>query len=375
MSRKREADTLTVDRKEFADALRSLKPIVKSAGNAILRGVLMRSVSRPDGEFLTISATNMGNTLSLEIARQGGPEDFLVLVDLGRLEGFASADWGEELSLTLGRGRAGRLEVEGRTTARFVVEPPENYPEPPTPPAERPGEVALPYVVVEEIGRARPFINTDAKVYGGWQKVLHLFEREGRVEVFAGSGHRAWWRQGLVESPGFAVGLTPETAALLVAQAGKAGFSVWSGERQDFFAGPGYLLSQTRPEHEGLPLGWLTDTGMQPEAWQEMPRLGVVLPVVEAVSLEAGERSPLLLTEDGDKMLASTKSDLVDREGVIPGRLPIYKTGYPDDLLAILRELDRVAGAERPVEVGRFGHGHLRFRVAGVAEALVSGMQ
>lgn len=372
MSRKSKADAVVVSRKELSDALQALRPIVKKAGNAILKSVLMRADSCPDAPCLTISATNMETTLSLEIAREDGAEDFAALVDLDRLAAFVAADWAETVSLSLAKGR---LEAEGRTTVRMVIEPIENYPELPKPPGG--AGIMLPHAVIEEIGYAKGFVNTDEKRRGGWERVLHVFTGVTLVDVLAGNGHRAWWRRGLgEEAPAdFAIGLTPETVSHLVAQAGKGAVCVRSGGRQDFFSGPGFLLAQTRPVHDPPPLEWLNEAACQPEEWSELPQLGNILPVVEAVTLEAGERSPVIFTGNGGETLVSVKSDMVEAEGMIAGELPVYKTGYPDDLLSVLKALDRVSGTDHKIEVGRFGHGHLRFRIEGLAEALVSGMQ
>jgi len=361
---------LSVSRKELAQALAILRPIVKGARNPALASVLMRAGTRPDGPCLTISATDLQTSLSLKIGREDGAEDFAVLVDLVRLSGFVSADWGERLELCLGKGR---LEIHGQTLARIAIEDLDTFPT--LPEAPQGDGVELPAEVIREAAAIRGFVETKHPMQvPGWQRLVHVFEREGKLNVLAGCGARLVWRQGFEGgAAGGAVGIAPEGTILLAGLVeGLAGTLYRKGDRQDFFSGEDYELAFTRVEHGAPSLAWIFEQKI--EGWRDLPALGEMLPVIQAVASEAGLTHPILLLEMDDKTEVSCRTDLIESEGVFSAGFPRFKTGYADDLVEALKALERIGGAEAKIQATKFSGVYLRLRIEGVVEVLLSGM-
>lgn len=359
-----------VDRRDLAEALGRLKPLVKKPLNPVLGCVLMEAITRPDGEWLELTATDTHQTLSLEIACERGSGEDFALVSLAPLAAFVTQDTSDRLTLSLAQGR---LVVEGKTSVRIALKGDESLF--PAIPEEMGGEaVDLPSEIVPEAVAIRGLVEKESR--NAWPSLVHLVEREGKLDLCAGAGRAFFWRRGLEAAvpKGFAVGLTAETAAMLTDLAGPASFV--AGEHRLLISAQGFRLAQRNLEGGQLPEGRLSQVAKFAEEegeWEELASVAEILPVLKAVTMEAELRAPLHIYFEGERTLASVRTDAVEAEGCLPGRWPRHKTGYPEDLIAILKALNRVAGPEGKIEVAQLQQHFLRFRTEG-ALGFVSGM-
>lgn len=386
MSRKKEerVDKVRVSRPELDAALKKIRPVVKGAGQlSALRNCRLTVVSRPDGQRLTIEATNLRESLVLEVSAEDGKEGPLAVVDFERLAGFMASDWSEDVELWV---EGGRLVCKGKTMSKIVVVSGEDdYPVLPVAPEE--GEWwGSGRGLIEELLIAKRFsLGGDN---GPAESFLILVEEDGELRILAGAGSVGWLREmkELAAPAGWRIELTHE-AVVLLASVFEGEHEILRTEHHDFFRAPGVLLSQRRPEGAGWnPLTVLRGKAFSGGEDAALPALINLIPILEGV-VSAGEddskgktrRFPLVIKETASSAHRSVTiySDLVSGEGEIEAPFPEFKTGRPDHLIAALKALDKLAGAGGVVTVADVGGDSrvLRLSVKGKASAWLTAIK
>lgn len=369
--------SLRVDRRVLGAALAKIRPVVRGSSPVeILRSVLL--TSRPDASTLTITGTDLRLTVSVEIVCETGTEALEALVDPGRLADLCSSEWAE--GLELGMGEDGRLVIKGETQTRLACLPVEDFPVVSEAPEE--GWVGLSPEVVEAMGRAVSWAvgEHERRHVPTLAKYVWMFgaEGEGRVGIFGGGEHASLVRY--LSGPEIDVfGIGRECAALVAGIGKGETVEMSSSGTRHFFRGAGWRVSEAKGETDGAdPRRWLSDPRLRGDGMRPLPSMGNLLRVLDAMPRKvAGIEQRVMLevkpTSPSGSRCYITSHD-VAWSGEIPADLPPYRTYMAEDLVGMLKELDRIAGTEHTVKVGLFRNYNLRFEIEGEAVAFLSGV-
>lgn len=369
------------NRRELGAALAKIKPVIRSGPLEILRRV--RLEKRPDASSLTITGTDLRCSVSAEVACEGGADRLEAVVDHGRLAEVCGAEWAEELEA--GVGEDGKLDVRGETRTRLAVFPVADFPSI-EPPPEGGEWLELGAEVIEAIQRAAAWVVADD---GKW--VGHVQKRfvwvfgtvaggEPAIAVFGGRDHAGFCRYlpGVVPAALGCLAIGRQGALLAAGLAGGAGIELLDGKGRHYFRGKGWWASEVKGETNGADIRtFLDNPALKGSGMRFLPPLVNVLKVLEAAPKKvAGTRERTMLRIRPVSPSGSTcylSGEDVSWSGETAADLPAFQTYYPEELGAMLRELDRIAGTERVVEVGLMREGALRFEIEDRAVAFVMG--
>lgn len=373
--------SLRVDRRELGAALARIKPVIRSGPLEMLRRV--RLEKRPDASSLTITGMDLRCSVSAEVACEGGTGGLEAVVDHGRLAEVCSAEWAEQLEV--GVGEDGRLDIRGETRTRLAAYPVADFPSI-EPPPEGGEWLGLGAEVVEAIQRAAAWVVADD---GKW--VSHVQKRfvwvfgavaggEPAVAIFGGGDHAGFCRYlpGAVPGALGCLAIGRQGALLATGLAGGEGIELLDGEGKHYFRGKGWWASEVKGETNGADIRtFLANPALEGSGMRPLPPLVNVLKVLEAAPKRvAGIRERTMLRIRPVSPSGSTchlGGEDVSWSGETAADLPAFQTYYPEELGAMLRELDRIAGTEGVVEVGTMKEGALRFEVEDRAVAFIMG--
>jgi hypothetical protein len=347
--------SVLVRRSDLVAALKRAKGVTAGSGeHPMLKQVLMAAEERPDGFRLTISATNLHESVSVEVEAEGGSGDvFQGLVGPDRLIAFLAADPGKEVELV---GGATRLTVKGLAKATFPLEEPFDYPELP---AVEEGcvRVELTMEMAAAVRRAARFTVEDPKI--PMRENVFLWEEGRQMSVGASEGHALWFEESLGEVPeGWWMPVPRGVAASIET------CSLVAGQAHLFFLSPGEVFSVRRPEIDSG--SFIRDVAGRCKDEEEKGTVVVdhLLPALGAVAARI-ERYDLLswAGTDGETVFHA-QGATGEAEAVVPRvELPEYRTKYAGLLVAGLKALAEVAGEDEEAALSTWQTGIL-FRLA-----------
>jgi hypothetical protein len=347
--------SVLVRRGELVAALKRAKGVAAGSGaHAVLKSVLMEAGERQDGFRLTISATNLEESVSVEVEAEGGAGDgFRGLVGPDRLLAFLAADPGKEVELA---GGATRLSVKGLAKATFPLEEPADYPE--LPAVDEGGiRVELTSEMAAAVRRASRFTAEDEKIR--MKEIVYLWEEGRQVSIGAGEGHALWFEESLGEVPdGWWIGV-PRGIAGSIEPCGMV-----AGKAHLFFLSPGEVFSVRRPEIDSG--SFIRDVANRCKGEEEKGSVSpaALLPALGAASgrIEQGD----LLSWSGvdGETVIHAQGATGEAEAVVEGvELPEYRSKYAGLLVAGLKALAEVAGEGEEASLSTWQTGIL-FRLA-----------
>lgn len=347
--------SVLVKRGELVAALKRAKGVAGGSGaHAVLKQVLLAAEERQDGFRLTISATNLHESVSVEVEAEGGAGDvFRGLVGPDRLLAFLAADPGQEVELA---GGATRLSVKGLAKATFPLEEPVDYPEMP---AVEEGlvQVELTAEMAAAVRRAARFTVEDPNI--PMKENVFLWEEGRQMSVGATESHILWFEESLGEAPEGWWMVVPRGIAASIEPC-----RMVAGIGHLFFLHHGEVFSVRRPEIESG--SFIRDVANRCRDEEEkgtvvvshlLPALGAVAARIEADDLLSWAGT------DGETVIHA-QGATGEAEAVVEGvELPEYRTKYAGLLVAGLKSLDEVAAEDEEASLSTWGSGIL-FRLA-----------
>lgn len=386
--------SLRIDRRELSAALGKVKPVIQRGSPLpILRMVLLRS--RPDASTLTISGTDLRCSVSVEIACETGAEPLAALVDHPRLSELCASEWAETLEVGMEEAGEGRLVVRGETQSRLALGVAEDYPEIAEPPEG--GEwMGLRGEAVEAMSRAERWcLGEDERKHRSEQtKFVWVFGAQvGKEPVLGvmGAGEHAGlcrYLPGVVDpSVGHALNregagclaVGKEAVGVIAGLAGGEGIEVLDAEGKHFFRGDGWWASEVKGETDGADIRrFLDNPSLRGDGMRPLPSMVNLLKVLEAAPRRVAGIEKRVMMEvkavspEGSRCYINGPD--VSWSGEIAADLPPFRTYKPEELVDMLRELDRIAGTDGVVEVGTFMRENLRFEIEDRAVAFVMGV-
>lgn len=333
-----------VNRAELVGALRKAKGVTAGAGIMMLKSVRMTSFERPDGEGIEIAATDLHETLVMEIgAEGGGGEAFSGLVGPKRLLAFLGADPGKEVEVGVSREK---LVVKGLAKGTFPLESALDFP---AMPVVEKGGVEIEKETAAAIRRAAAFAATEKQKYREPLMNVFLWEEGGLLAVGATEGHILWVEYGLsAVAEGFEVAIPADAAKKVEA------CRLVQGEGQVFFVGDGEVGSVRRSEESDPVLlrSLLKRTKEEGEAVSFRP--GELLAPLGAVSSriesENTTREWLEIRRAGEGARLRLQSLNGEAEGEAGVALPDFTTTMPGMLIAAVKALAEVVEGEEEIE-------------------------
>lgn len=355
--------SVLVKRGELVAALKRAKGVAGGSGkHAVLKQVLLAAEERQDGFRLTISATNLEESVSVEVEAEGGTGDiFRGLVGPDRLLAFLAADPGQEVELA---GGATRLSVKGLAKATFPLDEPVDYPEMP---AVEEGlvQVELTAAMAAAVRRAVRFTAEDPKI--PMKESVFLWEEGRQMSVGGAEGHALWCEESLGEVPEGWWMPVPRGIASSIEPC-----RMVAGKNHLFFLSPGEVFSVRRPEVES---GYWSEIGSgsfirdvanrcHDEEEKGTVIVSHLLPALGAVSGRVEQGDLLSWAGTDGETVIHAQGATGEAEAVVEGvELPEYRTKYAGLLVAGLKSLDEVAEEGEEAALSTWGSGIL-FRLA-----------
>lgn len=347
--------SVLVKRSALIAALKRAKGVTVGSGkHAILTRALLAAEERQDGFRLTISATNLEESVSVEVEAEGGAGDvFRGLVGPERLLASLAADPGEEVEL---EGGSTRLSVKGLAKATFPLEEPVDYPELPAV-DEGAVRVELTAEMAAAVRRAARFTVEDPKI--PMRENVFLWEEGRQVSIGAAEGHALWFEESLGEVPeGWWVVMPRGIAASIEA------CTMVAGRGHLFFLSPGEVFSVRRPEIESG--SFIRDVARRCHGEEEVCSIqpATLLPALGAVAARIEGDDLLTWAGTDGETAIHAQGATGEAEAVVEGiELPEYRTKYAGLLVAGLKALAEVAAEGEEASLSSWGSGIL-FRLA-----------
>lgn len=347
--------SVLVRRGELVAALKRAKGVTGGAGGiTMLKSVLLVAEERQDGFTLTISATNLEESVSVEVEAEGGAGDgFRGLVGPDRLLAFLAADPGKEVELA---GGATRLSVKGLAKATFPLEEPVDYPELPVV-EEGCVQVELTAEMAAAVRRSARFTVEDEKI--PMKQNVFLWEEGRQVSVGAAEGHALWFEESLGEVPEGWWMPVPRGVAAAIEPC-----RMVAGKAHLFFLSPGEVFSVRWPEIGSG--SFIRDVAGRCKDEEEARSISpaALLPALGAVAARIESDDLLSWAGTDGQTVIHAQGATGEAEAVVEGvELPEYRTKYAGLLVAGLKALAEVAGEGEEAALSTWQTGIL-FRLA-----------
>lgn len=363
---------IAVGRSELLAALRKAKAVTggAGAGKPMLRSVRIASFSRPDGAGIEISATNLEESIRVEVAgEEGAGEGFLGLVGPERLIAFLGADPGKEVDVWV---EGEKLIVKGLARATFPLEDATDYPTLPELPAGAKG-IEIEEETAAAIRRAARFAEREGKEATEKLRQVCLWEQGGLLSAGASEGHCLWVEHGLaVAEEGFGMVLPLAAAAGIEA----CRLVAREGMGHIFLAREGEVIAVRQPEVDaGMLKGALPQMRSQGEgeAIDVEGMLAAVRAVAARIAKDEGDRVLLRLREGKGGTVVHAQGVNGEAEAELPDPLPSYATKYVELLVAGLESLVEVKDEDEKVMAQAGSGDGLYFGVGEKAELVLTG--